>query len=365
MKTTLIALALSALTSAAWSADYSVFRICEDQRVVRTSDGVDAGHVQYIVIEPTSHRIVSTIVSGGAVGERLVPVPIESVTFQGTNEVVLTQITRERLVSAPVIERAQLSSTTIIQPTIVERSFTHFGVRVNAEASAVNASRTDVNINARKGEARETTRGTVQTREQAERDALRSNRPDDPNAIARTRRDGDRNLNDRNERRDLSREPRSRDERNAEEHRRDGDSNRPGNSESVGQRNNDRSQSQRPPNAEKNAANSQSEPSQRASERSDRPQEKNGAQAEKKSGTNERATEQPPANAKEAKEKQAADQPAHRNGNGHRAQERSENKAEEQSAGERKAEHSNRPPETKREGSEKGQKKSDEKARPQ
>ena len=126
----LIPLLVAALSSAAPAADYSVFRVCQDKRVIRTSDGAEGGHVEYIVVEPSSHRVVSTVVTGGVVGERLVAVPFSSVSFASEGEITLNEITRERLISAPVIERTQIN-TTVIQPTIIERTYTHFGVRAD------------------------------------------------------------------------------------------------------------------------------------------------------------------------------------------------------------------------------------------
>jgi hypothetical protein len=123
----------------AFSAEYSVFRVCEDQHVIRTADGAEAGHVEYVVIEPESRQIVSTVITGGVTGARLVAVPFTSMHFQGGREVTLTEINRERLVSAPVIERTQLTVNAPIQPALVERSFTHFNVQGGA-AGATSAT---------------------------------------------------------------------------------------------------------------------------------------------------------------------------------------------------------------------------------
>lgn len=123
----LICLALAALWLPA-QAEYTVFRVCEDHHVIHTSDGADAGRVEYIVVEPATHRLVSAIITGGVLESRLIPVPVAAFHFGPEREVILTDITRERLIAAPVIEAARLSSTTVIEPTIVERTFTHFGV---------------------------------------------------------------------------------------------------------------------------------------------------------------------------------------------------------------------------------------------
>src|SRR5436190_3559249 len=131
MKTKLTILTALVLAPAAFALDYTVFRVCEDQHVIRTSDGAEAGRVEYIVVDPEQQRIVSSLVSGGAIGEKLVAVPFASMRFGREHDIVLTEITRERLVSAPVIERTQVTVTARFQPAIVERSFTHFGVRAD------------------------------------------------------------------------------------------------------------------------------------------------------------------------------------------------------------------------------------------
>jgi len=121
--------------------EYSVFKVCEDQHVIRTSDGAEAGRVEYIVLDPGQGRIVSTIVSGGAIGEKLVAVPYSSMRFGAQREVVLTEITRERLVSAPVIERNQINVSVRFEPALVERSYTHFGVRRDSVTSTTRVDR--------------------------------------------------------------------------------------------------------------------------------------------------------------------------------------------------------------------------------
>jgi len=124
------ALALLGFSTLGLAEDsYSVFKVCEDQHIIRTSDGAEAGHIEYIVTDPADGRIVSSIVSGGTIGEKMIIVPYASMRFGAQREVTLTEITRERLVSAPVIERNQINVAVRFEPTLVERSFTHFGVR--------------------------------------------------------------------------------------------------------------------------------------------------------------------------------------------------------------------------------------------
>src|SRR4051812_30050684 len=108
----------AAALALAWPAvlhaetEYSVFRVCQDERVIHTSDGAEAGRVEYVVVDPSQGRLVSTIISGGGGGggERLVAVPFSSMRFEPNHGIVLTEITRERLASAPVIERTQITT---------------------------------------------------------------------------------------------------------------------------------------------------------------------------------------------------------------------------------------------------------------
>ena len=129
MKTSLLfGLITAACIGAANAADYSLFKVCQDQRIIRTSDGAEAGHIEYIVVDPSSREVISTVVSGGVEGDRLLAIPYSSLNFAGGNEITLTEITRERLVSAPVIERTQIN-TAVIAPEIIERTREHFGAR--------------------------------------------------------------------------------------------------------------------------------------------------------------------------------------------------------------------------------------------
>lgn len=124
----LVPLFVALAGSIASAAELSVFRVCQDQRVIHTSDGAEAGRVEYIVVDPADQHVVSTVISGGVVGERLIAVPYNSLRFTSNNEITLTEITRERLVSAPVIERTQISAS-VIEPSIIQRTTTHFSAR--------------------------------------------------------------------------------------------------------------------------------------------------------------------------------------------------------------------------------------------
>jgi hypothetical protein len=148
MKAPIIASIFMALAgSIASAAELSVFRVCQDQRVIRTSDGAEAGRVEFIVVDPSDQHVVSTVISGGVVGDRLIAVPYTSLRFSGGNEITLTEITRERLVSAPVIERTQISAS-VIEPSIIQRTTTHFSARGDVGRERANVE------GARPGEAR-------------------------------------------------------------------------------------------------------------------------------------------------------------------------------------------------------------------
>lgn len=153
LKSTIAAAAL-AIPAALSAADYTVFRVCEDQHVLRTSDGAEAGRVEYIVFEPTSHRVVSAIVTGGIVAEKHIAVPMTAFQFGAERQVTLTNITRERLVAAPAFEVTQLRSRAVIEPALVERTYTHFGLNAaditrSSTTTERNATSTSTTINDR------------------------------------------------------------------------------------------------------------------------------------------------------------------------------------------------------------------------
>jgi sporulation protein YlmC with PRC-barrel domain len=141
MKKQIIAIAaIAVLSSASVFADsYSVFRVCEDKHVIRTSDGEEAGHVEYIVVDPGQQRIVSTVVTGGVIGSKHIALPFSAVQVRGEREIVLTEITRERIVSAPTIEVSRFSSTSVIEPSFIERSTSHF---TSGSSTSVDVNRT-------------------------------------------------------------------------------------------------------------------------------------------------------------------------------------------------------------------------------
>jgi PRC-barrel domain len=134
MKRIILTILGAAIAPTVFAAEYTVFRVCEDKHVLRTSDGAEAGHVEYVVLEPSSQRIVSTIVTGGVVGSRFVAVPFTAMQFTSDREIALTEITRERIVSAPAIERTQIVSRSVIEPTIIERTNNHFGVQAGVQS---------------------------------------------------------------------------------------------------------------------------------------------------------------------------------------------------------------------------------------
>lgn len=134
-----IAVTAGLLVSSALADDLSVFRVCQDQRVLHTSDGADAGHIEYIVMDPGSDRIVSAVVTGGVIADRHVAIPIEAMRFGADREITFTNITRETIVSAPVVETSTFSTAAVIHPEVIERTYTHFGynpasIRVSANA---------------------------------------------------------------------------------------------------------------------------------------------------------------------------------------------------------------------------------------
>lgn len=156
MKTSLGIIAAIAL-AVPWSSKaqevegFSVLKVCQEDLVLHTSDNQDAGHIGYVVVEPRSQRIVSALVTGGVLAERVVAVPFTSIRYSSPREVTLVDINRERLVSAPVVERTHLTSTTTrFEPSFFERSYTHFGgnaAELRAGFSSETSSRTDIDRN--------------------------------------------------------------------------------------------------------------------------------------------------------------------------------------------------------------------------
>ncbi|HSI10471.1 MAG TPA: PRC-barrel domain-containing protein [Chthoniobacter sp.] len=173
------------------AAELSVFRVCQDQRVIHTSDGAEAGRVEYIVVDPADQHVVSTVISGGVVGERLIAVPYNSLRFTSNSEITLTEITRERLVSAPVIERTQISAS-VIEPSIIQRTTTHFsargdvrGDRTTVEGSAdVTARPNDPRSNAEAASRRD---AQARTQSEAERTRTENNGNRPPGATTNER----------------------------------------------------------------------------------------------------------------------------------------------------------------------------------
>jgi len=128
LKASIAAVAICVATQS-YAEEYSVFKICQDEHVIHTSDGADAGHIEYIVIDPADRHIVSTVVGGGVLGERQVSIPYESVTYSEGNAIVLNQVTRERLVAAPVFEHTKFVHGGRLDNTYVQQSVSYWGGR--------------------------------------------------------------------------------------------------------------------------------------------------------------------------------------------------------------------------------------------
>jgi hypothetical protein len=118
--------ALLALSmSSAAAAELISVKVCQDDLLLRTSDGAEAGRITYVVMDPSNQTVVSALISGGVLAERVVAVPFTSVRLGSGREVTLVDIDQQRLIAAPVIERSAISSHTF-DASIIERSRTHF-----------------------------------------------------------------------------------------------------------------------------------------------------------------------------------------------------------------------------------------------
>jgi len=76
-----------------------------------------------------------------------VVLPARALRFSGSKEVIIENVTRERLVSAPVIERTQITEfrSGRFEPALIERSFQHFGIN----STEINRTSTNATINSR------------------------------------------------------------------------------------------------------------------------------------------------------------------------------------------------------------------------
>src|SRR5688572_1172399 len=102
------------------ASELVVLKVCQEDLLIRTSDGAEAGRITYVVMDPGSRSVVSVLVSGGVLTDRIVAVPFDSVRFGSGRDVTLYEIDQQRLISAPVIERTSLVSTSF-DATVVER----------------------------------------------------------------------------------------------------------------------------------------------------------------------------------------------------------------------------------------------------
>ncbi|GEM_PF-4437010 len=87
---------------------------------IRTTDSEDVGTIDDLLIDPREGRIVTIITS---VNDRLIPVPWTAVSAGEDLRVITVNTTRERLVTAPTIERSQITTFT---PEVYQRSESFF-----------------------------------------------------------------------------------------------------------------------------------------------------------------------------------------------------------------------------------------------
>ncbi|MHA3774101.1 PRC-barrel domain-containing protein [Verrucomicrobiota bacterium sgz303538] len=121
---------------------YPLVPVGDDARVVRTKDGAELGRLEYLILEPTTRRVVATVTTGGIVGDQEVVVPFKGVRFEGSRQVVLTDISRERVMSAQPVERVQLTTSGMISESVVNDAFEHFGVETKSEAERATSAAT-------------------------------------------------------------------------------------------------------------------------------------------------------------------------------------------------------------------------------
>lgn len=125
-------------TSATATANtYALFKVEDANMKIRSSDGSEAGEIQYLVIDPTTQRVVSVLVSGGMLKEKLVALPFASLPSTWGKEMTLTTIDKERFQNAPSIDRAALKNTQTISRDQIDRGTAHFGGAVSRSGSGI------------------------------------------------------------------------------------------------------------------------------------------------------------------------------------------------------------------------------------
>lgn len=161
------------------NGDYSVLKICQSDYTFKTEDGADAGHMEYVMVDPSEGRIVSAVLTGGVLAERFVAVPYESIHLGPSREITLVHVDRTHLVDAPAIEKERIVHTTHFASDVIRRSYEHFGARVS-----------DLHV--------DRTRNTESHATQNNEERLRGSRDPNLSVGAADRSSRDRNANERN-----------------------------------------------------------------------------------------------------------------------------------------------------------------------
>lgn len=136
----IIACGLTWSFASAAPTGWSLIKVCQEDLVLHTSDGADAGRVTHLVLDQGGATVSSVLISGGVLAERTVVVPFSSVRVEGSRT-TLVEINRERLIAAPVIERSSISTTTTFDTSVVERSRTYFNTSATSTTSTTENAR--------------------------------------------------------------------------------------------------------------------------------------------------------------------------------------------------------------------------------
>src|SRR6187397_2595541 len=106
-------------TTTTTTTSYQVFKVCDSEMDIYSSDNVSVGRIDSIVVEPEG-RIVSVLATPAAqlgVQGELVVVPYTGARVT-SNRLVVTAA-RDVIVKAPTISRTEIR--TVAQPTFVDR----------------------------------------------------------------------------------------------------------------------------------------------------------------------------------------------------------------------------------------------------
>ena len=151
---------VTSTTTTTTTTNYHVFKVCDSDMDIYSSDNVSVGRIDSIVVEPEG-RIYSMVVAPSAqldVQGELVVVPYSGAHF--ANNRIQVNVARDVIVHAPTVSRTQVR--TVVQPQFAERVNTYY----RTASTTGGAARSSTTATTRDAATRDTTsRDTTTTRD--------------------------------------------------------------------------------------------------------------------------------------------------------------------------------------------------------